>query len=113
MIVAITAQANGWQERADERFGRTKGFFVYNTETDETSFIDNGQNAQAAGGAGPGAAQLVVGAGVDVVITGRVGPKAGAVLAAAGVRVMVGGGLTTVEEAYRCFREGQLKEHSS
>ncbi|UCG51437.1 MAG: NifB/NifX family molybdenum-iron cluster-binding protein [Candidatus Latescibacterota bacterium] len=112
MRIAISACADGWKERVDDRFGRAEGFFVCDTDTNETTYIDNHENVDVAHGAGTSAAQSIVNAGVRVVITGRVGPKAGSVLRAAGVRVMTGDDLTTVEEVYQRFRDGELYELS-
>lgn len=94
----------------DIRFGRAKGFFVVDTETNETTWMDNKKNVAAAQGAGTSAAQAVVEAGVRELITGKVGPKAGAVLKAGGVRVLGGIGYTSIEEAYQRYKKGMLSE---
>ncbi|MEJ2722362.1 MAG: NifB/NifX family molybdenum-iron cluster-binding protein [bacterium] len=74
MKIAITASGNGWDKPIDSRFGRARGFFVIDTENDETSYIDNEENFQAAHGAGPSAAKSVIDAGVEIVISGELGP---------------------------------------
>ncbi|HID39640.1 MAG TPA: dinitrogenase iron-molybdenum cofactor biosynthesis protein, partial [Calditrichaeota bacterium] len=86
MKIAFTAYGNSWREQVDIRFGRAKGFFIVDTETDTTSYIDNSKNVAAAQDAGTGSAQTIAGAGINVLIAGKVGPKAGAVLKAAGIR---------------------------
>ncbi len=112
MKIAITATGNGWTETMDERFGRAKGFFVCDTENDETSYIDNLKNVNAGHGAGTSTAQAVVDSGVKVVISGRVGPKAGSVLKAGGVKVFVCGDSPTIKDAFERFRDGKLQEAS-
>ncbi len=110
MKVAFTAYGNGWREQVDIRFGRAKGFFIVDEESNETSYIDNSANVEAAHGAGTSASQAIVDAGVKVLVTGHVGPKAGAVLKAGGVKVMGGIGYTSIEEAYEKYKKGHLEE---
>ena len=110
MKIAFTAYGNSWQEQVDIRFGRARGFFIVDTETDETSYIDNKESMTAAHGAGISAAQAVVEAGVKELITGKVGPKAGSVLKAAGVKVLGGIGYASIEEAYNRYKKDMLKE---
>jgi predicted Fe-Mo cluster-binding NifX family protein len=110
MKIAITACGDGWQERVDSRFGRAMGFFVVDTDDDRTSYIDNMINLQAAHGAGTSAAQSIVAAGVEIVISGEIGPKAASVLKAAGVRVMSGVKDVSIKEAYDLYQQGNLRE---
>ena len=110
MQIAISATGNGWDELVDPRFGRAQGFFVIDTETKETSYLDNQDNVEVGHGAGTGAAQAVVDAGVQVVLTPHVGPKAGSVLDAAGVKVLGGVDGASIQEAYQRYQAGELKE---
>lgn len=110
MKIAITAYGDGWREQVDIRFGRAKGFFIIDTETGETSYIDNSKNVDAAHGAGLSAAQSIADAGIHELITGKVGPKAGSVLKTAGVKVLGGIGYTSIEDAYDRYRKGALTE---
>ena len=110
MKIAISACGNGWEEQVADRFGRAGGFFIVDTDDNPTSYIDNGTNTESAHGAGTGAAQAIVDAGVGVVITVKIGPKAGSVLKAAGVKVMTGVGQTSIREAYDRYQEGDLDE---
>jgi predicted Fe-Mo cluster-binding NifX family protein len=113
MRIAISSARDGWDARFEERFGRARGFLVHDTDTEETSFLDMGANAEAPHGAGTRTARAIVEAKVDVVVTGRVGPKAGAVLEAAGIGVRIGAGSASAEEAYRRYRSGELEESRS
>ncbi|MCD6376382.1 MAG: NifB/NifX family molybdenum-iron cluster-binding protein [Caldisericaceae bacterium] len=110
MKIAFTAQGNGWYEKVDLRFGRARGFFVVDTETEEADFIDNTVNLEAAHGAGTSAAQNVINAGIEALITGHVGPKAGSVLKNAGIKVYTTEGNITLKDAYQKFKEGKLEE---
>jgi predicted Fe-Mo cluster-binding NifX family protein len=108
--IAISATADGWSEKIDDRFGRAQGFFVYDTDNDEASYIDNLTNVDAAHGAGTSAAQTVLDSGAEVVITGNVGPKAGAVLKAGGIRVFACADATSIRDAVERFQNGELAE---
>ncbi|MBN1755825.1 NifB/NifX family molybdenum-iron cluster-binding protein [bacterium] len=110
MKIAFTATGNNWLEKVDIRFGRAQGFFIVDTETNETSYIDNNLNVETAHGAGTSAAQSVVDAGVNALVTGQLGPKAASVLRAAGIKVYGGVGYATIEEAYQRYKQGKLNE---
>ena len=110
MKIAFTAYGNSWREQIDIRFGRAKGFFVVDTETNETSYVDNSANVNAAQGAGTSAAVTIVESGVKELITGKVGPNAASVLKAAQVRVFGGIGYASIQEAYDRHKKGLLTE---
>ncbi len=110
MKVAFTAQGDGWREKVDIRFGRAKGFFIVDTDTDQAKYLDNTLNLEAAHGAGTSAGQNVIDTGAQALVTGSVGPKAGSVLKAAGIKVYTVEGGTSLKDAYELFKQGKLKE---
>ena len=112
MKVAITSQGREMTSPLDRRFGRAAFFVVADTETGEFTAHDNGQNLNAAQGAGIQAGGNVAGLGVEAVITGNVGPKAYSVLKAAGVRIYLAPDGTVAETLQR-FKDGLLKESLS
>jgi predicted Fe-Mo cluster-binding NifX family protein len=59
----------------DPRFGRAAKFVIYDTETKETTVVDNEQNMQASKARHPGRTKPG-GDRARVLITGNVGPKA-------------------------------------
>jgi len=86
--VAICVTENkGLDSLVDSRFGRTSGFVLCDTETEECEYLSNEQNLNALQGAGVQAAQNVVNAGAQAVATGFCGPKAFQVLSAARVHI--------------------------
>jgi predicted Fe-Mo cluster-binding NifX family protein len=87
MKVAISTEGKDLNAVVDARFGRAKGFLVYEMDTGESVYVDNKQNLEAAQGAGIQSAKTVIDAGADAVITGNVGPKAFTTLNAAGVKI--------------------------
>ncbi|MBD3223966.1 MAG: dinitrogenase iron-molybdenum cofactor biosynthesis protein [Caldithrix sp.] len=110
MKIAFTTSGKGWKDPVDIRFGRAKGFFIVDTETNATDYIDNSENMDTAHGAGTNAAKSIIDAGVKVLITGKTGPKAGQVLKAGGVKVLGGIGYASLEEAYDRYQKGLLTE---
>ena len=87
MKVAISTEGKDLEAVVDTRFGRAKGFLVYDMDSNESVYVDNKQNLEAAQGAGIQSAKTVIDAGADAVITGNVGPKAFTTLNSAGVKI--------------------------
>jgi len=108
MKVAFSTYGNSWKEQIDIRFGRAKGFFIVDTDTNATHYLDNAVHVDSAQGAGTGSGQALVENGVQALVTGKVGPKAGQVLKAAGVQVFGGIGYASIEEAYEKYNKGLL-----
>jgi predicted Fe-Mo cluster-binding NifX family protein len=96
MKVVVSSSGKELSSDSSPQFGRCPVFVIVDTESMQFESVDN-PAANASGGAGVRAAQLVVDAGVQAVITGRVGPKAGQVLQAAGVPVHLFQGGTVLE----------------
>ncbi|MBN1808338.1 MAG: NifB/NifX family molybdenum-iron cluster-binding protein [Planctomycetes bacterium] len=109
MKVAVTSQGKDMESQVDPRFGRAQYFLVVDTETGESQVVDNQQNLNAPSGAGIQAAQNIVNAGAEAIITGNVGPKAYMVLSTAGIKVYLSGSVT-VSQAVQEFKNGKLEE---
>jgi predicted Fe-Mo cluster-binding NifX family protein len=109
MKIAITSTGSSLDSSVSERFGRCAYFVLYDDQTKNTkAIVNSAENADH--GAGPRAAQLVVGEDAEVVITGAVGGNAGEVLKKAGIRIITGlqGGMK-VAEAIDLYLAGKLK----
>jgi predicted Fe-Mo cluster-binding NifX family protein len=87
MKIAFSTSGQGLDALLDSRFGRCARFVVYDLELHSLVQVENSQNLQAAQGAGIQAAEIVLNAGADVLVSGHCGPKAFKVLRAGGVRV--------------------------
>ncbi|MGQ9718516.1 MAG: NifB/NifX family molybdenum-iron cluster-binding protein [Nitrososphaerales archaeon] len=111
MKVAVSATDGSLDAQVDPRFGRCQYLVVVDTDAMAFEVIQN-RSVGAMGGAGIQAAQMVVGKGVQAVITGKVGPNAYQVLSSAGIRVMVGA-FGTVRDVVESFKRGQLQEVST
>lgn len=112
MKIAISASENNIEKQMDSRFGRAKGFIIYDLETDKFEYIDNLQNLEAAQGAGIQAAQNVINKDAEAVISGHFGPKAFKVLSTSGIKTYTSGE-GTISEIIEKFKKGEIKEVSS
>ena len=107
MKLAVCARGEGLDAEVDQRFGRCAYFVLVDTESGSLLESVSNKNAQAAGGAGPQAAQLLSGLNVDAVAVGNLGPNAAAALQAAKVKVY-GGVEGTVAKTLQKFIDGNL-----
>ena len=87
MKLAFTTTGSDLSAALDPSFGRAANFLLFDLENQCVEVVDNRQNIEAAQGAGIQAAQTIVKAGAQALITGHCGPKAFRVLEAAGIKV--------------------------
>lgn len=109
MKIAIPVDEN--KEVICVSFGRAPYFLIYDNKT-ETSEIKINPAAEAEGGAGLKAAQFVVDAGANVLITVRCGQNAADVFKAAEMKIFkaLNG---SVQENLTAMSEGKLSELTS
>ena len=105
MIVAIRLDED--RRSLCPSFGRCPYFLFANSETGEERIEEN-PAAQAQGGAGLKAAQCVVDAGAEALVTVRCGENAAKVLQAAGITVYRSEG-AGAEENLAALRQGRLE----
>ncbi|MEA1974724.1 MAG: NifB/NifX family molybdenum-iron cluster-binding protein [Bacillota bacterium] len=111
MKILISSKGKQVDSNADKRFARAECFAVYNTDSNEYTFIDN--NAKdGAHGAGPKAAQTVIDLSIDVLITGNLGPRALAVIENTNIKSYRING-NTIDENVKNYLDGKLEEISS
>lgn len=108
MKIGISSTGKDLDDQVDSRFGRCQYFLIVDTDTMSFEYISN-ESAMSSGGAGIQAAQSVVKAGVEAVITGNMGPNAFQTLSAAGIKVVTGVS-GTVKDAVEKYKKGELKE---
>lgn len=107
MKLAVCAQGEGLSAGVDQRFGRCQFFVIVDPEKGELISSVRNVSAEASGGAGPQAAQLLSGLDVEAVALGNVGPNAATALEAAKIKIYIGVE-GTVEMTMQKFKEGKL-----
>jgi predicted Fe-Mo cluster-binding NifX family protein len=107
MKIVISATGDNLDAEVDPRFGRCPYFIIIDPDTMQFEAVAN-ESAAASGGAGISAAQMVVGKGVEAVLTGSCGPNATQVLSAAGVKIITGVS-GTVKDAVQSYKSGELQ----
>lgn len=112
MKIALSSKGPTIDDLIEERFGRTPSFIIYDLEKDTYHSVDNTQILNSPQGAGIQAAQHVVDADVEAVVTGHVGPKAFQVLKTAKVIIYLARGIR-VKEAITNFKDGKLQRAES
>ncbi|MBN1140504.1 MAG: NifB/NifX family molybdenum-iron cluster-binding protein [Deltaproteobacteria bacterium] len=108
MKIALTTSGENLEAPLDRRFGRAARFLLYDLKNRTFELIDNAQNLNAAQGAGIQAAETIVRAGADAVVSGHCGPKAFRVLQAAGVAIY-NCEAATIAEALELLKDGKLQ----
>ena len=109
MKLIFTSTGSTLDAPLDPSFGRARNFLLYDADSGASQVISNQQNLNAAQGAGIQAAQTIVKAGAEALVTGHCGPKAFRVLAAADVKVY-NTDAPTVADALARYRAGDLTE---
>ena len=108
MKIGISSIGVSVLSQVDPRFGRCGWFAVCDTADGSYRFVENDAQ-QAGGGAGIAAAQQLIDADVEIILTGNMGPNAYNVIKRAGIRVCRVGGVS-VEKAVQLFKEAKLEE---
>ncbi len=86
MKIAIPTDENNIQTNVCVSFGRAPYYMFYDSDTKNTSFMDNAA-ASSQGGAGIKAAQSIIDSKAEVVLTPRCGNNAAEVLVAGGIKM--------------------------
>ena len=110
MKIAVSAIGQDLDAQVDPRFGRCQYFLIIDLDSMEFESLAN-DSAAASGGAGIAAAQMIIGKGIEAVLTGNCGPNAFGVLDSAGIKVFTGVS-GTVREAIENYRAGKLQASS-
>lgn len=86
MKIAIPIDDKSLKSNVCISFGRTPYFLIYDTDTNESVFLDNSA-AASTGGAGIKAAQAIVDSKADALLTPRCGQNAADVLKFADIKI--------------------------
>ena len=93
MKIAIPVDEKSLESNVCVSFGRAPYFLIYDTETKESIFLDNGA-AASTGGAGIKAAQTIVDNKVNALLTPRCGENAANVLKSADIKIYKTAGIS-------------------
>ena len=110
MKIAISATGLDLDAEVDPRFGRCQYFVIVEPDTMQFESVEN-SSAMASGGAGISAAQMIIGKGVEAVLTGNCGPNAYQVLSPAGIKVITGVS-GKVQDAVEDYKAGKYQASS-
>lgn len=86
MKIAVPIDKKDTETNVCESFGRAPYYLIHDTDSGKYEFIDNSA-ATSTGGAGIKAAQIIVDAEADVLLTPQCGENAANVLRAAGIKI--------------------------
>ena len=106
MKIAIPVEEKTLESSICASFGRTPYFLIYDTETKESTFIDNGA-AASTGGAGIKAAQTVVDQKANILLTPRCGENAADVIKSADIKIFKTTS-ASVKDNIAAFVDGKL-----
>jgi predicted Fe-Mo cluster-binding NifX family protein len=109
MKIIIPSTGKSWEDKVDDRFGRARGFLLYDEDEDKLSWLSNEINMNVGHGAGIQAAQLVINKGAEILITGEIGPKAREILEKTKIKIYKSDN-TSIKQAYNSFKQGLLKK---
>ncbi len=106
MKIVIPVNDNSTKTTVCMSFGRTPYFLIYDTDTKESTFLDN--NAiSSQGGAGIKAAQSIIDSGAEVLITPRCGENAAEVINAGCIKIYKTIN-SSIEDNISAFNKGEL-----
>jgi len=109
MKIAISTKDSNIEGTVDPKFGRAQGFLIYDTDSSQTSYLDNSENAVAPQGAGTKTAQMLLNLDVETLISGHLGPKAFKVLDKAGINIY-NSAPVSIKQALDNLSVGMLRE---
>lgn len=106
MKIAIPVEDKSMESSICESFGRAPYFMIYDTESKDSVFLDNGAVASQ-GGAGIKAAQSIVDSQAEALLTPRCGENAASVIAAANIKIYrtING---SIEDNIEAITDGKL-----
>lgn len=92
-----------------DHFGRAKFFMVYDTESNQIQILDNQENSLSSQGAGIQAANMVLEAKAEVLITNDLGPKAEKVIKGSTLKVIMVDSREQLNVVIDKFKSGEYR----
>lgn len=110
MKIAVPVKNNnGFDSEVNKHFGRSPYFAIVDPDKNEVDIIKN-QAANASGGAGVSAAQLVADRGVEVLLSASVGPKAYTALSSGNIKIYTIENYGSLNQAVESFENEELTQ---
>lgn len=106
MKLALPVDDKSLQTEVCQSFGRTPYFLIYDTDSEESIFLDNSA-AASQGGAGIKAAQAIVDNGINALITPRCGENAAEVIKTANISIYKTIN-SSIQDNIEAFKDGKL-----
>lgn len=106
MKLALPVDDKSLDKEVCQSFGRTPYFLIYDTDSEDSVFLDNSA-AASQGGAGIKAAQTIVDNGVNALITPRCGENAADVIKAANISIYKSIN-SSIQDNIKAFKDGKL-----
>jgi predicted Fe-Mo cluster-binding NifX family protein len=106
MKLAMPVNDKSIEASISDTFGRTSYFLIYDTETQESVFVDNSA-ANSQGGAGIKAAQIVVDYEAEALLTPQCGENAAKVLRPGNIKIYKTKCIS-IKDTIAAFNKGEL-----
>ncbi len=111
MKIVFTSKGDSWESDVDPRLGRAVYLFCYDEDSNQIEVFDNSDIKNETHGAGPKTVQKIFDMHPDIIVTGNgPGEKASDLLVRTDIKVFTGAWEMSVEDAYKAFKKGDLKE---
>jgi predicted Fe-Mo cluster-binding NifX family protein len=107
--ITVSAEGESLDSSVDPRFGRCRGFVLFDTESGSAEYLDNSAQQDSSKGTGVKAAQIVAKAGTEALITGQLGPNAAHCLRKSRIKIYACTS-GTVREVIEALQEKKLEE---
>jgi predicted Fe-Mo cluster-binding NifX family protein len=96
----------------NDRFGRSRAFYLYDMDEEDSSIIDNKSNIQSAHGSGVQTSSMLAQKGIDAIIAKEVGPKAHDILKQSNIKVYLAKDTDEINKLVDMFKNNQLEKLS-
>lgn len=97
---------NGMEEKVSSHFGRAPMFAIYNTDTEELSFVPNKSEHMGGSGKPP---RIMEEENVDIMLTANLGRRAISMFEDIGINVFCGA-RGSISDTLEMWRDNQLEE---
>lgn len=103
---------NNTEYKVNDKFGRSKYFYIYETETNKVSIIDNEDNINSAHGAGIQTSSMLARNNINAVIAKEIGPKALDTLKQSQIGVYEYKEVDNIDKLIEMYKKQKLKKLS-